>query len=252
MLASLALVGLGVVLGLAVTLLGGGGGVFYLIVLLVVVDLPYQRAVPTSLATVILTTAAGSLGYLRDGQVAWRLGTVIIAGAIPGTYLGVRVVSTAPLALLERVFGGFLVLVSIAVLVQQRPPGEAVSRRAVALVLAVVVGAVTGLVSGTFGISGTPVLLPGLYLLGVAGRAIVGTSVFCLFGISLSGVGWYASLGGLDWRLVVLVGGGATVGALLATRLVTLGDADRTDAVVERVVPVVSGAAGLGFLAGVL
>jgi hypothetical protein len=48
--------------------------------------------------------------------------------------------------------------------------------------------------------------------------ALVGTSEFCPFGTSLSGAGWYASSGGLDWRLVVLVGGGATVGAPLATR----------------------------------
>jgi uncharacterized membrane protein YfcA len=75
---------LGVVLGAAVTLLGGGGGVWYLLVLLAL-DVPYRVAVPTSLATVLVTTSFGSFGHLREGRVDGRVAVAVVA--ILGTSL---------------------------------------------------------------------------------------------------------------------------------------------------------------------
>lgn len=107
---------LGLCIGGVVTLFGGGGGVFYFLVLIAVVELPYEVAVPTSLATVVLTTAFGTYGHLRAGNVATRAGAGIVTGAVVGTYAGTRVVGTLPTALLRRALGVVLLLVAASLL----------------------------------------------------------------------------------------------------------------------------------------
>jgi uncharacterized membrane protein YfcA len=251
---------LGALIGATVTLLGGGGGIFYFLALVSLVGLPYRVAVPTSLAAVVLTTAFGSYGHYREGHVALRVGTLVVLGAVLGTYLGARTVSGVDAALLRRALGAFLVVVAAFTLAVDRwrsTPAESAARidadlGATRAAGAVAVGVCTGLLSALFGISGTPVLLPGLYALGLPAAAVVGTSVFAILGVAVAGVGWYAGLGGLDPLVAVAFGGGAAVGGLLAPRLLAGVSTDRLEALSGPVVAAVSVLAGIGFLLGVL
>lgn len=253
MLAEPSLVAIGFALGLFVTLVGGGGGVFYLLVLLSV-GLPYRTAVPTSLATVILTTAVGSLSHLREGNVAWRVGLVVVLGGVGGTFLGSLVVDSVDGGTLRRVFGGFLLVVAVALstLDVYGPQGPRRSLTPPVTLFTLGLGSLTGLASATFGISGTPVLLPGLYALGFSGTAVVGTSVFCILGVALAGTAWYSSVGGLDWRLVGLFGLGAGAGAVVAPRLLRLVPAERFDRAFGWFVKLSTAVAGVGFLLGLV
>lgn len=251
---------LGLCIGATVTLLGGGGGVFYFIALVSLVGLPYDVAVPTSLAAVVLTTAFGSVGHYREGNVALRIGALVVLGAVLGSYLGARVVSGVDAALLRRALGAFLLVVAGLTLVidRYRPTPEGSTESidadldAVRGVGAVGIGVLTGLLSALFGISGTPVLLPGLFALGLPAAAVVGTSVFAILGVAVAGVGWYASLGGLDLVVAVAFGAGAAVGGGLAPRLLAGVPTEWLDAVSGPVFAVVSALAGIGFLLGVL
>ncbi|MFB6118649.1 sulfite exporter TauE/SafE family protein [Halosegnis sp.] len=245
----------GFLLGLAVTLLGGGGGVFYLAVLLVVVELPYAVAVPTSLATVIATTAFGSLGHARRGNVAADYGLAVVAGAVGGAYLGARVVGAVSEGLLTRMFGGFLVVVAALLYLLDRRPdavGAPPPLTPLRAVFAVGLGAATGLLSATFGISGTPALLPGLYALGLPAAAVVGTSVFCILGVSMAGVAWYATLLGVRWDIVVPFGASAAVGALVAPRILDAIPEARLEAGYGPVLVGVTALTGIGFLLGIV
>ena len=249
---------LGLVIGGLVTLFGGGGGVFYFLVLIAVVDLPYKMAVPTSLATVVLTTVFGTYGHLEAGNVALRIGGLIIAGAVGGTYLGTQVVGTVQTALLRRALGIVLLAVAVSLVLLDRerstdPPrlGDIpITGKRVAG--SVVIGVATGLASAVFGISGTPVLLPGLYALGLPAAAVIGTSVFAILGVALAGVGWYTALGGLDITVTVAFGTGAAAGGLLAPRLLGGVSDGMLESMAGPVFATVSGLAGVGFLLGVL
>jgi uncharacterized membrane protein YfcA len=251
---------LGALIGGAVTLLGGGGGVFYFLALVSLVDLPYRVAVPTSLATVVLTTVSGSYGHYREGNVAVRVGTLVVLGAVGGTYVGARTVGSVDTALLRRALGAVLVAIAGLTLVIDRyrtAPTEPVATIDASLTPgralgAVVLGGLTGLLSALFGISGTPVLLPGLYALGLPAAAVVGTSVFAILGVALAGVGWYAGLGGLDPVVALAFGVGAAVGGVLAPRLLAGVRTDRLETVSGPLFAVVSVLAGAGFLLGVL
>ena len=73
--------------------------------------------------------------------------------------------------------------------------------------------------AGTFGISGTPPVTAGLYSLGLPAIMVVGTSVFVLIFNSVTGIGSYFLLGRLDITLIILLGGGAAVGAFLGPKM---------------------------------
>ncbi|SEO21084.1 hypothetical protein SAMN05216388_1009133 [Halorientalis persicus] len=209
----------GFLIGALVTLFGGGGGAVYLPVLIVGFGVPYKVAVPTSIATIIPTTLFGSIGHFRDGNVAWRLGSVVVVGTIGGTYLGTQLAGLFANATLERAFGLFLLVIAgVSILRGDGLSMEQEGDRRVRAVLAIAVGVVAGIATALFGISGTPVLLPGLSLLGLSARVVVGTSVFVILGNAISGVFWYAELQGIDWRLVVLFGSGTALGAIVAPR----------------------------------
>lgn len=239
---------LGLVLGAAVTLLGGGGGVWYLLVLLAL-DVPYRVAVPTSLATVLVTTSFGSLGHVREGRVDGRVAATVVAGAAVGTGVGVRLVTRTPGPTLERLFGGFLLVAAGLVWVVTGDEASWTVPDHLETPAALVVGVVTGVASAVFGISGTPVLLPGLAALGLSATRVVGTSVVAILGTAVAGVAWYQRLGTTHWSLAVRFGVAAGVGAFLAPRLYRLlPDEERLERGYRVVFTVVCGGSGLAFL----
>lgn len=249
----LTLPAVGLCIGLLVTLLGGGGGVLYLPVLVVGFGVPYKVAVPTSIATVVPTTLFGSVGHFRDGNVAWGTGLVVILGTVVGTYLGTAVAGLVANAALERVFGLFLLVVAAVSRLrdEKSESGRGVEGR-LRVAVAILVGVVAGIATALFGISGTPILLPGLYLLGLSARVVVGTSVFVILGNAVGGVFWYAELRGIDWELVALFGAGTAVGALVAPRFYRyLPDEAAADGY-ERFFTAVAAVTGVGFLVGLV
>ena len=67
--------------------------------------------------------------------------------------------------------------------------------------------------------SGTAPIIAGLYSLGLPAAMVVGTSVFVLIFNSLAGIGGFYLLGRLDLTLIILLGGGAAVGAFIGPLL---------------------------------
>ncbi len=81
-------------------------------------------------------------------------------------------------------------------------------------------GVAGGIMAGIFGISGTPPVTAGLYSLGLPAILVVGTTVFVLIFNSAAGIGGYFFSGKLDIPLVILLGGGAVVGAVIGPKLI--------------------------------
>jgi len=81
-------------------------------------------------------------------------------------------------------------------------------------------GVAGGILAGVFGISGTPPVTAGLYSLGLPAILVVGTTVFVLIFNSAAGIGGYFLSGRLDVPLVILLGGGAVIGAFIGPKLI--------------------------------
>jgi uncharacterized membrane protein YfcA len=80
------------------------------------------------------------------------------------------------------------------------------------------VGLVAGFLSGTFGIGGGILIVPGLVMMGMGQRRAHGTSLGAAIPISLSAVIGFAVADKVDWAAAAPITAGAVVGALIGTR----------------------------------
>ena len=224
----------GFLIGLLVSTLGGGGGGLYVPVLTLVFGIPTQVAVATSLASVLPTTAVGAFSHYREGNVNLRIGIILGAGGVAGTLIGAYLANMIPSDMLRRFLGVFMLLMMIPMLRsfinrhknQEGEVKKGTSSKNEPIVLtrprqflASLFGVASGLLAGIFGISGTPPVSAGLYSLGLPAMTVVGTTVFVLIFNSLTGIGGYFLLGRLDITLIILLAGGAAVGAFIGPKL---------------------------------
>jgi uncharacterized protein len=223
----------GFLIGLLVSMLGGGGGGLYVPVLTLLFGIPTQVAVATSLASVLPTTAVGALSHHREGNVDIRTGLILGIGGIIGTVIGAYIANMIPPILLRRILGIFMLILLIPMVrsalkrrknADKGKKGDENKKEFTTLtgskrVIASFFGVASGLMAGIFGISGTPPVSAGLYSLGLPAIMVVGTTVFVLIFNSIAGIGGYFLLGRLDLTLIILLGGGAAIGAFIGPKL---------------------------------
>lgn len=106
--------------GLLTGLVGIGGGFLYVPALVLLGAIPMKKAIGTSLLVIAMSSASGSVGYLRHVDVPWPVvgwfSIVAIAGSLAGTHL-VRHVSQRSL---RRAFAYFLFLMAAVILYRGR------------------------------------------------------------------------------------------------------------------------------------
>ena len=98
-----------------------------------------------------------------------------------------------------------------------RPPVPISPRRRIAI--AVAIGVLSGFVAGLFGVGGGILIVPALVLvLGMDQRLAHGTSLAAIVPIAVGGVVGYVWSSSVDWAAVVILVGGAALGAVAGTR----------------------------------
>ena len=220
----------GLIIGLLVSMFGGGGGGFFAPVLILIFGVTPQVAIATSLASVLPTSIVSTFSHFRQGNVDFRTGLILGIGGIIGTLIGANIANIIPPAFLQKILGIFTLIMLIPMLrslVQRhqkmkeknKDKKEKLTLTGPKRVIASFFGVASGLLAGVFGISGTPPIVAGLYSLGLPAAMVVGTSVFVLIFNSIAGVGGFYLLGRLDLTLIILLGGGAAVGAFIGPLL---------------------------------
>lgn len=243
---------IGFMIGLLIVSLGGGGGGIYVGVLTAFFNVPPAIAAATSLATIIPTTTMGTFSHWKAGNVNVRLGLVMMSGAVAGAVVGSACSDLLPQQFYNKLTGGLLLLLAVQMIssyykkgqakdkparngrkpegslgpakadlaVQEgqagMPEGEPDVRKAhLDTVKAVIYGFLGGAMSGLVGVSGTTPIVAGLVVLGCSALETVGTSVFVLVGISVTGFFMHLGLGNVEWHLVGLLVIGTMSGAFL-------------------------------------
>lgn len=223
----------GFLTGLLVSMLGGGGGGLYVNGLIVLFGIQPQIAVATSLASVLPTSAAGAFSHFREGNVDIRIGLVLGVGGIIGTLIGAYIANIIPPDLLRKILGIFTLIMVIPMVRSARKRSKkssdgskpkvyvkgSLKLTGLRRVGASIFGVIGGVMAGVFGISGTPPVTAGLYSLGLPAILVVGTTIFVLMFNSVAGISGYFLLGKLDVPLIILLGGGAIIGALIGPKL---------------------------------
>ena len=239
----------GCIVGFALGLTGGGGGVFAVPLLVYGLAVAPREAVGISLAAVGGTALFGAVPRLMRGEVELRTGFLFSVAGMIGAPIGSYVSKLIPESILLLMFAGLMLVVAWRMWAKSRNPKipsgvcttestpdrdrsacqrdedgqlRLTSRCARLLVL---VGLMTGILSGMFGVGGGFVIVPALVLFsGMEIHRAVGTSLFVIVLVSISGVASHFANGNtLSWEttLQFLVGGfaGMWLGGILAKRL---------------------------------
>jgi hypothetical protein len=108
------LVLIGIVAGVAAGMFGIGGGLIIVPALVLLYGLSQHAAVGTSLGAILLPVGAlGAWVYWKNGNLNVRYALLIAAGLLVGAFLGAKLVEPVSDLTLRRLFGGFLLLVSV-------------------------------------------------------------------------------------------------------------------------------------------
>jgi len=108
---------LGLLAGVISGLFGVGGAVVIIPGLVLIANLPQHTAHGTSLAALLLPVGLlGVLEYSKRQQVHWGYAAVVAVGLLIGAYFGARLAGSISDVTLRKAFGGFLLLISVKLL----------------------------------------------------------------------------------------------------------------------------------------
>jgi uncharacterized protein len=113
----LVLLGVGLVAGVLSGMFGIGGGVVIVPALIYLLKMTQMEATATSLAALIPPVGLlGAYEYYRTGNmnIVWAL--IVAAGLFVGAYFGARITLSLPADLIRRIYGLFLLAISVKML----------------------------------------------------------------------------------------------------------------------------------------
>lgn len=211
----------GVLAGFLSGLFGVGGGLIIVPALMAILGLDQRRASATSLVAIIPTAAAGSASYAMSGNVSFVAMLILILGALAGAQIGVLLLRRLPDRILPWIFVAFVlfVIISQRFHVPVRDAGlELDWYRSIALI---VVGLLSGILSGLVGVGGGSVIVPGMEIVvGVGDLLARGTSLLVMIPTAISGTVTNVCHGLAELKTGLILGAAAAVvapgGALVA------------------------------------
>ena len=212
----------GSLVGFTLGLLGGGGSILAVPLLLYVVGVRDPHVCNWhERAAVAVNALVNIIGHWRLGNVKWPCAATFagagVLGAVAGSTLGKQVAGERLLLLFALV----MVAVAIAMLRPRASGGDPGVRINPAIAIRLLlVGFVTGAISGFFGIGGGFLIVPGIMLgSGMPILNAIGSSLFSVGAFGLTTAASYALSGLVDWRVAVEFALGGALGGLLGTGL---------------------------------
>ena len=230
-------IGGGIAIGFALGLTGGGGGIFAVPLLVYGLGLPPREAVGVSLAAVGTTALMGAVTRLWRGETNLKVGLLFAFAGMIGAPIGSHLSKYLPETILLVLFSGLMLVVAVRMWLKSQvrealdaPQQDFVCQRDASgrptlgprcIALLSVLGLLTGILSGLFGVGGGFVIVPALVLFGgLAIHTAIATSLLVIFLISISGVSSYVLQGGvISWSLTGLFAMGGLVGMQLGSML---------------------------------
>ena len=108
---------LGLIAGVFSGLLGVGGGLIMVPGMVIALRVRQHVAHATSLAAIVPTAVAGVLAFGKASAVDWKVGAVLAVGSLPGARGGAMLMSRIPADRLRVVFGVFVMVIGVILLV---------------------------------------------------------------------------------------------------------------------------------------
>jgi uncharacterized membrane protein YfcA len=231
---------IGAVTGFLAGLIGIGGGVVGVPALVyaftatgISQNIIMHLAEGTSIAAIMFNMVTAVFAHHKNKLILWYMVKQLAPGVIVGCIVGACVATLLSTHILKMVFGIFMLLVAIQLLLAQKPHES--ERPPPGLFIQRISGLAIGLMSGLLGIGGGVVAIPLLLRFGLPMRNAAATSITCALIASIIGTitftlaGWHVAgtpagtTGFVYWPAAIAIGviGVSIVplGAKLAKRL---------------------------------
>ncbi len=213
---------IGLVIGLFGTMVGGGGGFFFLPVLTLLIGVPMQTAVITSLVATLPICVVGSWGHWRRGNIDSKTALIFIVVGIIGAFAGAQITELLSERQLKVAFGVYSILIALNMIVSTRKKQETGNRNRkpkerpgiIRNAKSSFFGLFAGMITGTFGTSGTAPVIAGLFSLEIALKMVIGTSLLIVLCNTVFAIGAHFLVGRIDLTLVCFLTAGSAIGAL--------------------------------------
>ncbi len=249
------LLGLGGGIGFLSGIFGVGGG-FLMTPLLILVGIPPAVAVATGAAQIAASSFSGVLSHLRRKTVDLKMGSVLLAGGLLGSVIGVQIFTALRelgqvellVSLCYVVFlgivGALMFVESLTALRRsrrgtRRPPRKRhgwvhglpfkmrfrASNLYISAIPPFLVGMAVGVLAAIMGVGGGFIMVPAMiYILGMATTVVVGTSLFQILFVTIATTllhAWVNQTVDALLALLLLLGGviGTQIGVRVGPRL---------------------------------
>ena len=221
----------GFFIGIVAAMTGVGGGIFIVPLLTGLFGFIPQHAVGTSLMTIIFTAVAAAYSYGKQKRIFYRTGLLLAVTTVPGAYAGAYLTTVISPSLLGLIFGGFLLAVSLHMIIRSGSGTEApapsggrlaepaipdaqVVRSSKKIALGLALSFFGGLASGFLGIGGGVLGVPIMTIgMGIPIHFATATSMFTMIWTSISGVTRHALAHHVHALHAVLLALGTILGA---------------------------------------
>ena len=110
---------IGLIAGLASGYVGVGGGFIMVPLMLSLVGIAMKQASGTSLIAVAILAIPGVVEQVLLGNIEYLAGIAIVVGSIPGALVGARLVRMVPERQLRFIFGGFLLVAAVMLMLNE-------------------------------------------------------------------------------------------------------------------------------------
>jgi len=205
-------------------LTGVGGGAIMVPLMTGPLRMRQHAAHGTSLVVIIFAAVASAAIYeLREG-IAWDLVLTLLPTSLVGAYLGARGVQLLPALRLRQVFGAFILLIGLRLLLLPDVDPLFAAHGLSKVLAGAGIGLAGGLVAGALGVGGGAIFVPALVLLlGTDQHVAQGVSLCVIAPAALTGALTHARHGSIDRRaarwIAPLAVPAGMVGALVASWL---------------------------------
>src|SRR6188474_2934261 len=109
----------GFAIGIITGLLGAGGGFLIIPALVLFMKLPMKTAIGTSLVIIAINSIFGFLFSLKQTPLDWKILLLFTGLAIIGIYLGSVWAEKIPSKILKKLFGWFVLLMAVYILIKE-------------------------------------------------------------------------------------------------------------------------------------
>jgi len=227
----------GFIVGLLGTMLGGGGGFIFLPLLTILIGVPMQTAVITSLVATLPIVIVGTVGHSRKSNIDFRTGIMFAIAGIIGAFIGAGITRLVSPNELRISFGIYSVLIATHIIYStirknsitengnEISPQFGIRKK----VKGSFFGLLAGIITGTFGTSGTAPVIAGLFTMEIPLKLVIGTSLLVILANTVFAIGAHFLVGQIDFTLVLFLTGGSVIGSLLGPNLLSKMKTDKSE-----------------------